>query len=109
MDGLKRILSAMEPGAIAETAEVERLLAGCWDDLGGVDEGGMQGYKLLNRMEDVVWRPPVLSFVIERHGGTVMGSTRAELQHWSVDVDERTTARSGWSWRTSSRIITSER
>jgi hypothetical protein len=35
---------------------------------------------------------PILTFLIERHGGTVLGSTRAELQRWSVDLDrERAT------------------
>lgn len=50
----------------------------------------MDGYKLLNRMENVSWQPPILSFSIERHGGTVMGSTRAELQHWEVDLVKQT-------------------
>ena len=37
-------------------------------------------------MEEVTWAPPKLSFAIERHGGTVMGSIRAELQRWTVDM-----------------------
>jgi hypothetical protein len=28
-----------------------------------------------------------LNFDIERHGGTVLGSKRAEFQSWSIDVD----------------------
>jgi hypothetical protein len=44
----------------------------------------------LARMEDVRWNPPVLSFTIERHGAMGMGSTRAELQHWRVDLDRKT-------------------
>jgi len=36
-----------------------------------------------------VWNPPQLAFLIERHGGTVMGSSRAEMQHWVVDVDQK--------------------
>src|SRR4051794_23604425 len=88
IDLMKR-LAEMPAGPITETAEIERLLAGCWDDLRG-DYGGMEGYKLLGRMEDGVWNPPVLTFVIERHAGTVNGSTRAELQHWAVNLDEGT-------------------
>lgn len=38
----------------------------------------------------VVWEPPKLKFVIERHSGTVQGSSRAELQHWSLDVEKMT-------------------
>ena len=51
---------------------------------------GMAGHKLIGRMEHVEWNPPVLTFVIERHGGTVLGSTRAELQRWTVDLDRKT-------------------
>ena len=38
-------------------------------------------------MEYVEWNPPKLGFIIEKHGGTVMGSSRAELQDWSIDVE----------------------
>jgi hypothetical protein len=41
----------------------------------------------LYRLESPTWTPPVLTFQIERHGGTVMGSTRAEVQHWEVHTD----------------------
>lgn len=37
-------------------------------------------------MEDVGWHPPALSFTIVRHGGTVQGSTRADVQQWEVNV-----------------------
>ena len=33
--------------------------------------------------------PPILSFAIERHGGTVLGSVYADLQHWSVNLDTK--------------------
>jgi hypothetical protein len=41
-------------------------------------------------MEQVEWHRPILTFLIERHGGTVLGSTRAELQRWTVDLDRQT-------------------
>ena len=47
----------------------------------------MEGYKLRNRMEAVVWNPPMLKFSIERHGATVLGSVYAEMQDWTVDID----------------------
>ena len=50
----------------------------------------MAGHKLIGRMENVEWHPPILTFLIERHGGTVLGSARAELQRWTVDLDRRT-------------------
>jgi hypothetical protein len=76
-------------GPVAEVAALERLLAACWDDLRG-DDGGMAGTKLVSRTEAAVWSPPVLRFRIERHGGTVQGSSRAELQHWEVDAERGT-------------------
>jgi hypothetical protein len=88
MEHFRNYLGHLTPGEVKETAELERLLAECWSDLQG-DDGGMEGYKLRNRMEKVVWNPPQLAFLIERHGGTVMGSSRAEMQHWVVDVDQK--------------------
>ena len=38
----------------------------------------------------VTWEPPILSFIIERHGGTVHRSSRAELHYWAVDAEART-------------------
>jgi len=89
---MKRLMTYLEQtseGEIINIAELEELLAECWDEFTG-DYGGMEPQKLLGRMEDVLWRPPILGFVIERHGGTVMGSSRAELQHWTVDVEHKT-------------------
>lgn len=91
MTDLKNLLTSLAPGKIADTAAVDRLLAVAWIELAGSDDAGMGGYKLLGRMEKAVWQQPILSFVIERHGGTVCGSSRAELQHWEVNVDTMTT------------------
>ena len=38
-------------------------------------------------MENIYWNPPLLSFEIERHGGTVNGSSRADLHVWVVDMN----------------------
>lgn len=54
------------------------------------DDGGMTGMKLLGRMENAVWLPPRIVFLIERHGATVMGSSRAEVQECTVDLEQRT-------------------
>ena len=77
-------------GSISDPSAVAEPLAKHWHELKGSGEGGMQGDKLHGRMEDVMWKPPILRFVIERHGGTTCGSTRAELQHWEVDLDAGT-------------------
>ena len=89
MDELKDYLNRLEPGPVEKTSHLERLLAAIWDDLGG-DGGGMAGNKLIRRMEHVECHPPLLTCVIERHGGTVLGSTKAELQRWSVNLDRQT-------------------
>jgi hypothetical protein len=83
---LQNLMSTVPPGNVANTADVEELLASCWELFEG-DDGGLAGYKLKGRMEEVKWNPPILSFVIERHGGTVLGSGYAELQSWTVDIN----------------------
>jgi hypothetical protein len=98
LDRLWAHLRTLPEGKINNTAVLESLLADAWDELtGGGNLGGMEGSKLLGRMEDATWRPPVLSFVIERHGGTVCGSSRAELQGWTIDSEQGTA-----SWETKS-------
>ena len=49
----------------------------------------MEGFKLA-RAEDLSWESPVLSFTLERHGGSVHGSKRAELQRWSINLQDAT-------------------
>ena len=39
------------------------------------------------RVEELTWEPPFLSFIIERHGGLVQGSKSAEVHKWTVDVE----------------------
>lgn len=90
MNTVREHLMAVPPGAVLDTNGLDRLLTDCWSDLEGSSEGGMEASKLQGRMESIDWQPPLLTFVIERHGGTVCGSTRAELQHWEVDVERMT-------------------
>src|SRR5262249_3805180 len=87
--GAVKAALGIKPCRIDQPRELERLLSEVWDDLGGNDLG-MAAHKLIGRMEQVQWNPPVLTFVVERHGGTVLGSTRAQLQRWSIDVDRST-------------------
>ena len=89
MERLITYLRHTPEGKIVDTAELEKLLAKCWNEFAG-DYGGMKPHKLLGRIEEVLWKHPILYFIIERHGGTAMGSSRAELQHWTVDVEHKT-------------------
>jgi hypothetical protein len=83
---LKEFLANLTPGPVSDAGTLEALLAEAWPSLSGARRGGMEGYKIPGRAESLCWNPPCLTFTIERHGGTVMGSTRAELQDWLVDV-----------------------
>jgi hypothetical protein len=89
IEQLRDLLATILPGPISDPADLEHLLAACWHEFQG-DDGGMTGDKLLGRMEEVIWEPPILSFTIERHGGTVQGSSRASLQEWTLDLDKKT-------------------
>jgi hypothetical protein len=86
---LKKSLFGLAAGEVAEVGPVAALLAGCWHEFAGVDSERMHAGKL-GRMETVRWDPPVLSFMIERHGAMGVGSTRAERQDWSIDLDQKT-------------------
>jgi hypothetical protein len=87
---LRDALREFPQGPIKSDAfRIISLLADCWDQLKGGDETSMRGFKL-DRAEQLSWDPPLLSFTIERHGATVLGSTRAELQDWTVDLESLT-------------------
>jgi hypothetical protein len=86
---LRDFLNAIPQGALSRDQhdETESLLCRCWDQLIGGNDGGMNADKLLGRIEKIKWSPPWLVFEIERHGGAVLGSSRAEMQGWTVDVE----------------------
>jgi hypothetical protein len=86
---LMSFLNCQLPGPLANEEQLETLLVSAWDELGSSADGGMQScYKLRGRMENVAWNPPILSFRIERHGGTVNGSVYAEMQQWDVNCEK---------------------
>lgn len=89
MQELLEYLASLHPGTVSELAKLEVLLAVCWEELDGGSDEGMSGDKLHGRMEGVAWQPPILKFRIERHGGTALGSTRADVHDWTVDVNQR--------------------
>lgn len=89
LNALKAYLASLPQGPIADSEGLGDVLAPAWDSLDGGDNESMEPHKL-SRMEDPSWQRPYLSFTIERHGGTAMGSSRAELQTWYVNVGEGT-------------------
>ena len=57
MKKLLEHLTSIQARPISDAAQLEPLLAACRDKFEGRDEENMAGYKLLGRMEDVVWIP----------------------------------------------------
>lgn len=88
MNDLIYFLTRTAPGKVPDTAKLEILLADSWDRLDGSSDSGMVGFKLMGRMENVHWRPPIVSFAIERHVARACGL--ALLQHWVVDLHHYT-------------------
>lgn len=85
---LRQFLMRLSAGPVPPDVQPEllQLLKSHWDMFSGSDQEGMEAYKL-QRMEHPEWHPPVLTFTVERHGRTALGSTRADLQRWDVDLD----------------------
>ena len=86
---LKDFLEGQPVGSLsAEVGEqVIPLLVDCWDSLQGSDQEATSAHKLGRAKAALTWQPPILSFVIERHGATVLGSSRAALHCWEIDLD----------------------
>ena len=84
---LQQYLDSVPSGAITDTDTLIPLLKNAWPEFDGSDQCGMTNDKL-TRIENVRWDPPWLEFTIERHGGTVLGSSRGELQHWMINIIE---------------------
>ena len=81
IESLRGYLSSIPPTENFTTEQIDHLipfLQKSWWDLYGAGEGKM-GKGKLERIEKVSWAAPNLRFILERHGGTVMGSSRAEL------------------------------
>jgi hypothetical protein len=86
LEKIRSHLAVLPQGRIGDVAKMELLLAACWNELSGNEQGGMLAYKLIRRTENMEWNPPFLTFEIERHGATVHESVFAELQPWTVDI-----------------------
>lgn len=89
MKPLRDLLSTIPPGDMSDgdCLRIVAELSQCWDSIPGSDVESTTADKL-RRIEDVYWNPPILSFALERHGGTVLGSSRASLHRWEVDIEQ---------------------
>jgi len=86
-EAIERLRHALDEGASMEV--LARLLEKVWEGLDGDPHDTAMAAWKVRRIESFSWEPPVLYFDIERHGAIVMRGTRAEVQTWAVDLDER--------------------
>jgi hypothetical protein len=93
---VKRLRARLNEHGLSQETLSE--LAAVWPDLIGAGETKMGSSKLA-RAEDVRWDDPELRFTIERHGATVLGSSRANLQGWVVDLQAGTATASPQGYR----------
>ncbi len=99
---LLSFLERFQPGTSLseqDTSDLESLLTKAWPTISGADAGGMKVEKLSGRIENAAWNPPLITFDIERHGGTVLGSTRATLQGWTINTSDWTARVYEGKWR----------
>ena len=96
-DPVEALRSYLESEGTA--GEMLGLLERAWPLLSGGSETSMESWKV-ERIESPVWHAPLLTFQIERHGAIVGGgSTRAELQTWTVDLETGDAVVVESSWR----------
>jgi hypothetical protein len=88
IDALREHLGSLPSGEVEKDRLLEFLVP-AWPAIDGGSDHAMAAHKLM-RIEHPSWRAPILEFDMERHGGTVLGSTRADLEHWAVDVEAGT-------------------
>jgi hypothetical protein len=86
MSVLRTFLDAQGTGPVVDGKGLIAHLGPVWPTLAGAGDETMEPWKL-GRMENPVWQPPVLTFVIERHGGSALESTHASLQAWTIDLN----------------------
>ncbi len=97
---LREWLMEQQAGLIQDRRTLVGLLESAWPHLLGSCDTRMTSAKL-ERLENPKWSAPVLTFVVERHGAAQFGSSRAELQGWSIDAN----AGSALSFKQSTRQI----
>lgn len=87
MQELRNFLASLPPGSIAAPSHLERILASSCHDFEYSTQENMKAGELKNReIEEVEWKPPTLSFTIQRYRVTLLGSATSERQRWEVNV-----------------------
>lgn len=89
IEELKAFLQLQPAGPITDSSALYLKLYACWSSLDGGDKTSMSDDKL-HRAEKLTWNPSHLEFCLERHGGTVHGSSRADLHLWRINPNRGT-------------------
>ena len=89
-ENLLALLRGLPEGPISNVLKnrVIHHLAECWTEFEGSGSARMTSAKL-HRVEGLEWRSPCLIFIIERHGPTVLGSKRADLHLWELNMETK--------------------
>lgn len=87
MERLRQFLQKIPPGTIPAERQPDlwSVLYDVWDKIEGGAKGKMTKDKIY-RAKTMEWSPPILSFVVGRHGAFVNGSSKEEFVGWNVDV-----------------------
>jgi hypothetical protein len=100
---LKTILRKLPHGSIplGMRDKVLELVEESWDKFDGSNRTKMEVGKIDRDDDpmDLLWDQPKLTLTVDRHGGAVMGSTRAERQTWTLNLETLTTIQSVSGYR----------
>ncbi|HQV23643.1 MAG TPA: hypothetical protein PLJ88_11185, partial [Agitococcus sp.] len=80
-------VSSLPTGSVEKNKTLIGFLELIWDSLSGSSNQNTTANKL-DRIENIFWSPPLLEFILERHGPTVNGSSRANLHYWRVNIND---------------------
>lgn len=89
---VNRVTEHLGPDATGPVSEehvwfIRSILESEWETFTGDNEGLTE--MKLHRAEAYIWEPPCVKFTIERHGAMQFGSSRAELQEWTINLDTK--------------------
>lgn len=93
MEQLLEYLATTPKGTVAVTDELAPLLAACWDGLAGSRATGVAAADLPERIHNVYWHPPLLSFKLVPNTPPDRDAPHAPLPRWEADLNRRTVTR----------------
>lgn len=85
LEQLQDYLAGVPAGPVPDAASLAGRLAQCWDQIDGSGAVGVTAADLAGRLQNVFWRPPILSFRVQQNGTTSSGPPL----RWELDVSSR--------------------